>query len=30
MGGVVGEAALSLEGVVDAGQHRVEGARQPA
>ena len=30
MGGVAGEAALALEGVVDARQHGVEGARQPA
>ena len=29
MGGVAGEAALPLEGVLDPGQHRVEGAGQP-
>ena len=28
--GVAGEAALPLEGVVDARQHGIEGARQPA
>ena len=30
MGGVAGEAALAGKGIVDAGQHGVEGARQPA